>query len=111
MMKPTFKVDVTPNYKVIMKVGENEKRISLVGGELAKVFSSVELNKTLLDFGIEPETETVVEFTGLIELGSKKILSEKKTVNVTPYAMKLDLTTTWYCKSVRVRSICDAYRW
>ncbi len=95
MVKPTFKVNVTPNYKIIMKVGENEKKMSLLGGEMAKVFSSVELNKTLLDFGIEPEAETVVEFTGLIELGSKKILSEKKTVNVTPYAMKLDLATTW----------------
>ncbi len=95
MSQPNLGVSVTPSYKVIVKIGDKENKISLTGKKLEKVFSSVELNKLVLDLGAVAEEETNVEVVGIVELGAKHIVSQKKTVKVTPYAMKLDLTTTW----------------
>ncbi len=95
LQKPTLNVSVTSSYKLSLMVGENESKISLPAGQLAKVFSSAELNKLVLDLGATAEQETEVAIVGMVELGTKKILSQKKTIKVTPYAVKLDLTTTW----------------
>ncbi len=95
MAEPTFGVSVTPSYKLSLMVGDKESKISLPANKLEKVFSSVDLNKLVLDLGATAEEETEVTIVGIVELGTKKILSEKKTIKVTPYAVKLDLTTTW----------------
>lgn len=96
MSKPSLGVSVVPAYKISLKIGDNpEKKITFVGDNLTKVFGSVELNKLLLDMGAEAGVETDLNVYGIVELGVKKVFSETKTVKVTPYAMKLDLTTTW----------------
>ncbi len=95
MARPTFNVSVTPSYKLSLMIGEQKKNISLPTEKLEKVFSSVDLNKLVLDLGAVAEQETEVTIVGIVELGAKKVLSEKKIIKVTPYATKLDLTTTW----------------
>ncbi len=95
MSKPTFNVDVVAEYKIILSVGEMSKKIAVSGDALSKVFSSLELNKLVLDLGAEPEKETAVTVKGMVKLGATEVFTAEKTVMVTPYAMKLDLTTTW----------------
>ncbi len=95
MSKPTFNVDVVAEYKIILAVGEMSKKMAVSGDALSKVFSSLELNKLVLDLGAEPEKETAVTVKGMVKLGATEVFTTEKTVMVTPYAMKLDLTTTW----------------
>ncbi len=95
MSKVNLDVDVVPEYKFILSVGEASKKFSVSGDALSKVFSSVELNKLLLDLGAEPEKEGTVTFKGIVKLGAMEVATAEKSIKVTTYAMKLDLTTTW----------------
>lgn len=55
-----------------------------------------ELNKLLLSLELEPEVANNVQFKVKANLSSEvAIESNTVTLNVTPYADKLDLSTTW----------------
>ncbi len=95
MSKPTFNVNVIAEYKIIFAVGEMSKKMPVSGDELSKVFSSVELNKLVLDLGAEPEKEVAVKVKGMVKLGAMEVFTTEKSVMVTTYPVKLDLTTTW----------------
>ncbi len=95
MSKPQFDVNVVAIYKMVLSIGEASTKIAVSGDALTKVFSSVELNKLLLDLGAEPEKPVVLQVKGLVKLGAMEVFTTEKKVNVTTYAMQLDLTTNW----------------
>lgn len=95
LSKPQFGFDASYTSKIIFTLGKKVKNVNL-GSALEKAFTVSEFNAILLEMEASPKQAYEVSVYGEIELSKfSKIQSAKKTLNVTPYADRLDLSTTW----------------
>lgn len=97
--EPDFGFVASTSYSILLDLeGGNfeEAQVVSAGTDLSKNFTGEALNKVLLSLGLLPDESAKVDVIVKVNLtDSKKILSEKTTITVTPYASTLDLTTTW----------------
>jgi hypothetical protein len=99
--EPDFGYNAAVNYKIYFNKagGEAADAESVNGGtSYSKTFKSEELNKILLNLELKPEEAadvTVVVAAVLNDKTGYGILSEPNTLNATPYADVLDLSTPW----------------
>jgi len=63
--------------------------------ELEKIFEVEELNKLLIGREFVPEVTVTIQFKIIATIGQKSIESNTITVDITPYADKLDLSSPW----------------
>ena len=63
--------------------------------ELQKAFEVEELNKILVGMELVPDVAATIQFKIIATIGQKNIISNIITVDVTPYADKLDLSSAW----------------
>ncbi len=92
---PNYGFSAAVDYKIIFTNGEFSNSVA-VGNSLFKEFETVELNKILLNLGLEGNVPTPVS------IQIKAILSEYKelesnitSLTATAYVDKLDLSTSW----------------
>lgn len=97
--KPNYGYDAAANYTVMMdkKGGDFSKAVTLpVGTGLTKTFKTGELNSLLLGLGLAPAAAADVDVKVMSALGGRTVLSSAmKTVKVTPFLDKLDLSSPW----------------
>ncbi len=99
--EPDFGYNAAVNYKIYFnKAGGDAADAESVNGgsSFSKTFKSEELNKILLNLELEPEEAadvTVVVAAILNDKTGYGILSDPNTLNATPYADVLDLSTSW----------------
>jgi hypothetical protein len=97
--QPDYGFKAVPTNIIYLDVadGDFSEAIAInVGDDLSKTFKSEELNKHLLNLGFEKNVEGVLKFKVESKLGTfRSVVSEVKTISVTPYEAFLDLSTTW----------------
>ena len=97
--KPNYGYDAAANYTVMIdkKGGDFSKAATLpVGTGLTKTFKTGELNSLLLGLGLTPATAADVDVKVMSALGGRTVLSSAmKTVKVTPFLDRLDLSSPW----------------
>jgi hypothetical protein len=64
-------------------------------GDLEKVFEVEELNKLLLSIELTPDEAVTIQLKVIARIGQKITESNIITVDLTPYADKLDLSSAW----------------
>jgi hypothetical protein len=87
-----------PNYKILFDLAAgdfSEAKTVVTTTELSKTFEVDELNKMLLNLGLEADTASEIQIKVIASVGQKNIESVIKTVTVTPFANVLDLSTIW----------------
>lgn len=97
--QPEFGFTASPTYTIFIEKadGDFSEAIAITNaGNISKVFKTEELNKHLLNLGLEADVETSVKIKVEGKLGTyEKIVSEIINLTVTPYAAFLDLSTIW----------------
>ena len=84
-----------PSYQVTLSYADVSKVIS-TGQDLSKSFETIELNKILVELGIEPGVPASVKVTVSSILGSSTIIeNEDNLFLATTYADALDLSSPW----------------
>ncbi len=98
-IKPDFGFPTAATYTLyIDKKGNNFAKPKTVsaGSELKKTFKVLELNNILTDLGLVAGTAADLDFRVECLIGAAtKLVTTIANVKVTPYAEKLDLSTTW----------------
>lgn len=92
---PDYGFDAGASYKILFTAGGKSVTVT-AGTALSKVFETVQLNKILLNLGLEGGIPTPVSIkinAGLSETTS--FLSNTIVLTATAYADKLDLSTIW----------------
>jgi len=93
--EPDYGFEAGTNFKIIFTSGDKSIPVS-VGGELSKVFENVQLNKILLNLGLEGDTATEVTIQVEAVLSAyHSITSNTTSFLATAYTDKLDLSTPW----------------
>lgn len=97
--EPDFGYNAVAQYSILIDTEQgnfSESQTITAGETLNKTLTVAELNKLLLSLELEPEVANNVQFKVKANLSSEvAIESNTVTLNVTPYADKLDLSTTW----------------
>lgn len=97
--EPDFGFDAAPTYSVLIDLATgdfSEPQSVAVGNVYTKTFTTTELNSKLLALGAEPDEINNIAFKIEVKLSDyKKIISPAKTINITPFASILDLSTNW----------------
>lgn len=98
-IKPDFGFPAAASYTVIVdKKGNNfAKPVTLgVGSDLKKTFKVLELNNILTGFGLPAGAAADLDVKVECLIGASTVLSTTiSNAKITPYAEKLDLSTTW----------------
>lgn len=93
--EPDFGFDAGADYKIIFTAGEKSESVA-AGGNLSKVFETVQLNKVLLKLGLKGGTPTEITVEIEVVLSAYHSLSSNSTsFTATAYEDKLDLSTIW----------------
>ncbi len=92
---PDYGFDAGASYNIIFTYGANSKTIS-AGTALSKVFESVELNKLLLNLGLEGGVPTEVAVQVQAVLSETTVIDSNIAMfTATTYLDVLDLSTIW----------------
>ena len=97
--QPDFGFDAGVTYKVLLDFADgdfSEAQSFAVGSSLKKTFKVEELNSKLLSLKAIPGEVNEMAIKVVIVLSDyADILSDAKTISITPYMSLLDLTTNW----------------
>lgn len=97
--EPDFGFDAAPSYTILIDFATgdfSEPQSVAVGNVYTKTFTTAELNSKLLALGAEADEVNNIAFKIEVKLSDyKKIISPAKTINITPFASILDLSTNW----------------
>lgn len=93
--EPDYGFEAGTSFKIIFTNGDKSIPVS-GGGELSKVFENAQLNKLLLNLGLEGGSATEVSIQVEAVLSAyHKLTSNTTSFLATAYSDKLDLSTTW----------------
>ncbi len=97
--EPNFGFSAAASYQIIIDLSGNNfasPQTIPAGNDFSKTFENEELNKILLNLGIEPGTATDLQMkVKAILSGESSFDSNTNDFSATAYADKLDLTTPW----------------
>lgn len=97
--QPDYGFQASPAYSIYIDKADGDFSAPVAvsnGSSISKVFKTEELNKYLLNLGLEAGVESVVQIKVEGKLGTyESLVSEVINLTVTPYAAFLDLTTNW----------------